>query len=162
MVGSKSVCCVCVSAKSQRSVWLSPRNHVQHAFLPQAARRPQYSRHTIDAKASNYGGGDEAALYDRASRWLVCSEHGSIRVAAAACTDAAMQDDTVEQRLFNENPSHDYTVEYVQDALWPTGTTNAKPWTAMDKALRDRVDGIMVLKMSFTAEDVALFPNLKV
>lgn len=74
----------------------------------------------------------------------------------------AHQDDTYEQKLFNEDPSHDYDVEYIQTALWPTGTPNQLPWSAMDKELRDRVDGIMVLKMSFTKEDLTLFPKLKV
>jgi hypothetical protein len=32
----------------------------------------------------------------------------------------------------------------------------------MDKDLRDRVNGIMVLKMAFTKEDLELFPKLKV
>lgn len=68
----------------------------------------------------------------------------------------------LEQALFNENPSHDYEVEYVQSDLFPTGVSSPKPWSAMDKSLRDRVNGLLVLKMAFTREDVALFPNLKV
>lgn len=37
-----------------------------------------------------------------------------------------------------------------------------KPWSDMDKDLRDQVDGIMDLKMTFSAEDLTLFPQLKV
>ena len=32
----------------------------------------------------------------------------------------------------------------------------------MEKSLRDKVDGIMVLKLRFTASDLELFPRLKV
>lgn len=37
-----------------------------------------------------------------------------------------------------------------------------KPWSDMDKDLRDQVDGIMDLKMTFSEEDLTLFPQLKV
>ncbi|KIW37645.1 uncharacterized protein PV06_10285 [Exophiala oligosperma] len=76
--------------------------------------------------------------------------------------DGLYPDDVVEQDIFNETPTHDYNLRYVQTDLWPPGTVEAKPWSAVDKALRDEVDGIMVLKMRFTAEDLALFPKLKV
>lgn len=51
---------------------------------------------------------------------------------------------------------------YVQTDLAPTGTSIRKPWSTIDKSLRDKVDGIMVLKLSFTAADLELFPRLKV
>ncbi|KIW12618.1 hypothetical protein PV08_09896 [Exophiala spinifera] len=76
--------------------------------------------------------------------------------------DGLYPDDVVEQKILNEAPTHEYRVRYVQTDLWPPGTVDAKPWSAIEKALRDEVDGIMVLKMRFTAEDLALFPKLKV
>jgi C-terminal binding protein len=36
-----------------------------------------------------------------------------------------------------------------------------KPWAEIPKELRDRVDALMVLKMAFTAQDLELFPKLK-
>lgn len=37
-----------------------------------------------------------------------------------------------------------------------------KPWSALDKKIRDEVQGILVLKMPFTEADCELFPKLKV
>lgn len=74
----------------------------------------------------------------------------------------AGQDDILETQTFTENPSYQYKVNYVQTQLFPPGTPLPKPWSAMPKELRDQVDGIMVLKMGFTAEDLELFPKLKV
>ncbi|ETN41800.1 uncharacterized protein HMPREF1541_03737 [Cyphellophora europaea CBS 101466] len=84
-----------------------------------------------------------------------------LRVVRSA-VNALYQDDKVEQQLFNEDPTHDYEVEYVQSDLWPTGVADMRPWSAMDKDLRERADGLMVLKMHFGKEDLELFPNLKV
>lgn len=68
----------------------------------------------------------------------------------------------MEQGIFTTNPSHAYKVDYIQTGLWPTGTAISKPWSAIPKELRDRVEGILTLKLGFEAEDVALFPRLKV
>ena len=68
----------------------------------------------------------------------------------------------VEQKILTETPTHEYKIRYVQTFLWPPGEPLAQPWSAIDKDLRDQVDGILVLKMPFTAEDLALFPKLKV
>ena len=68
----------------------------------------------------------------------------------------------MEQEIFTANPSHAYKVDYVQTGLFPTGVPTAKPWSSIPKDLRDRVDGILTLKLGFTAEDVPLFPRLKV
>jgi C-terminal binding protein len=46
--------------------------------------------------------------------------------------------------------------------LWPTGQTKSQPWSSLPEELRRRVNGIMVLKIAFTAADVLLFPNLNV
>lgn len=73
-----------------------------------------------------------------------------------------MQDDVVEQQIFKPRGSQQYELNYHQTYLWPTGTPDRKPWSDVDKALRDQVDGIMVLKMGFTAADLELFPKLKV
>lgn len=37
-----------------------------------------------------------------------------------------------------------------------------KAWSTIPEDLRNKVDGILDLKMPFTAEDLALFPKLKV
>jgi C-terminal binding protein len=55
-----------------------------------------------------------------------------------------------------------FLISYKQAYLSPPGMADQKPWAQMDQDLRDQVDGIMVLKMTFTAEDLALFPRLKV
>ncbi len=47
-------------------------------------------------------------------------------------------------------------------ALFPTGVPTPKPWSDIPQELRDQVDGILTLKMTFTEQDVALFPRLKV
>ncbi|KAI8244635.1 C-terminal-binding protein [Colletotrichum sp. SAR 10_96] len=54
-----------------------------------------------------------------------------------------------------------YTVNYHQGHLSPAGVQTYKPWSTIDKSLRDKVDGISILKPDFTAADLELFPNLK-
>ncbi|KAL2397913.1 C-terminal-binding protein 2 [Exophiala dermatitidis] len=76
--------------------------------------------------------------------------------------DGLYPDDTVEQEIFQPRPGQNYAVKYIQTNLWPTGVPNRRPWSDIDPGLREQVDGIMVLKMSFKAEDLALFPRLKV
>jgi C-terminal binding protein len=68
----------------------------------------------------------------------------------------------VENQIFTEKPTHPYNIKYLQTGLFPTGTPTPKPWSTIPQELRDQVDGIMVLKMRFTAADVDLFPKLKV
>jgi C-terminal binding protein len=46
--------------------------------------------------------------------------------------------------------------------LWPAGQATPKPWSSIPEELRERVDGIMLLKLRMTEEDVKLFPRLKV
>lgn len=73
------------------------------------------------------------------------------------------QDDSVEQEIFQPSEtSTNYKVNYSQVNLRPAGTTTAKPWSSIDKSLRDQVDGITLLMLIFTAEDLKLFPRLKV
>lgn len=76
--------------------------------------------------------------------------------------DGLYPDDTFEQALFAPAEGRQYTFEYLQTNLWPTGTPTAKPWSAIPEDLRNRVQGILTLKMSMTAADVALFPKLRV
>ncbi|OQV00495.1 D-isomer specific 2-hydroxyacid dehydrogenase, NAD binding domain-containing protein [Cladophialophora immunda] len=76
--------------------------------------------------------------------------------------DGVYPDDVVERPIFTANPTHAYKLNYVSTHLFPTGTPVPKPWSSIPKDLRDQVDGIMVLKMGFTAADVELFPKLKV
>lgn len=75
--------------------------------------------------------------------------------------DGLYPDTDYEQKLFAPSANQDYTLEYLQTDLCPTGVPNARPWSDIDPQLRERVDGILTLKMRMTAEDVALFPNLK-
>ncbi|KAK5046888.1 hypothetical protein LTR84_007242 [Exophiala bonariae] len=76
--------------------------------------------------------------------------------------DGLYPDESIEQNIFKPGESQKYEVDYKQTYLWPTGTPTRRPWSDVDKALRDQVDGIMVLKMGFTAADLELFPKLKV
>lgn len=76
--------------------------------------------------------------------------------------DHSLKDDVVEQKIFAPQPGQNYKLEFVSTGLWPTGTAESKPWSAIPEDLRKRINGIMVLKIGFTESDVALFPNLKV
>lgn len=71
-------------------------------------------------------------------------------------------DDSYENELFAPLPGENYKVNYQQVNLYPVGARAPKPWSAIPEELRKQVDGIEVLKMGFTAEDLALFPRLKV
>ena len=77
-------------------------------------------------------------------------------------TDELQQDDIVEQEILKPRDGEQFVLNYKQTFLSPPGMADQKPWSEMDRDLRDQVDGIMVLKMTFTAEDLALFPRLKV
>ena len=76
--------------------------------------------------------------------------------------DGLYPDEVVEHEIFTKDPTHKYNIDYQQTYLWPPGTPTNKPWSAIPADLREKVDGIMVLKMAFTKEDAELFPNLKV
>ncbi|CAL5870750.1 uncharacterized protein PFLUO_LOCUS4990 [Penicillium psychrofluorescens] len=76
--------------------------------------------------------------------------------------DGLYPDDTVEQEILRPNLPVPCTINYLQLDLFPTGAPIPKPWSAVPEDLRHKVDGILTLKMRFTAEDLALFPRLKV
>lgn len=76
--------------------------------------------------------------------------------------DGLYQEDAFEQDHFKPAQGQDYTFEYIQCDLWPTGSPTPKTWSDLPLDLRNRVNGILTLKMSMTASDVALFPSLKV
>lgn len=76
--------------------------------------------------------------------------------------DGQHPDSAVEDIIFNESPTHPYKVRFLRTALAPSGTAQLKPWTEIPKEIRDEVDGLMILKLYLTAEDVKLFPKLKV
>ncbi|KAK4624599.1 hypothetical protein CLAFUW4_05793 [Fulvia fulva] len=78
--------------------------------------------------------------------------------------DGLYPDDTVEQEIFAPRPGQNYKLEFISTGLWPTGTSELakKPWSAIPEDVRNRIDGIMVLKIGFTEQDVELFPKLKV
>lgn len=76
--------------------------------------------------------------------------------------DGQHADSLVEDRIFNDDPSHQYRVRFLRGTLAPTGTQYLKPWAELPKEIRDEVDGLMILKLYLTAEDILLFPKLKV
>ncbi|KAK6430511.1 hypothetical protein LTR95_013334 [Oleoguttula sp. CCFEE 5521] len=91
------------------------------------------------------------------------SRHVIVQVDGKHGSDLATQDDALEQSLFAPQPGQTpYDLEYHQLNLWPTGVDLPKPWSSVPEDLRRRTHGILTLKMRMTAEDVALFPNLKV
>lgn len=76
--------------------------------------------------------------------------------------DGQHPDQLLEDRVFNEDPTHQYKVRFLRAALSPAGIAERKPWTDLPKELRDEVDGLMILKLRITESDVELFPKLKV
>ena len=72
------------------------------------------------------------------------------------------QDESVERQILNTGLPEGYEVNYLQLQLFPTGVPEPKPWSEVPAKIRNEVDGILVLKMGFRAEDLALFPKLKV
>lgn len=76
--------------------------------------------------------------------------------------DGLYPDSGVEHETFAPTSSQRYELKYVQTNLWPTGVPDPKPWEDVPEELRKEVDGIMVLKLPFTEQDLALFPSLKV
>jgi C-terminal binding protein len=76
--------------------------------------------------------------------------------------DGLYPDDELENKLFAPRPGQTYNVNYVQTKLYPSMATEMRPWSDIPEDLRNQIDGIEVLKMPFTAEDVKLFPRLKV
>ncbi|RMY16963.1 hypothetical protein D0867_06364 [Hortaea werneckii] len=76
--------------------------------------------------------------------------------------DGQHPDSAVEDIIFNESPTHSCKVRFLRTSLAPSGTADRKPWTDIPKEIRDEVDGLMILKLYLTAEDIELFPKLKV
>lgn len=69
----------------------------------------------------------------------------------------------IEQEIFKStDTSKPFKVNYLQTNLSPAGVPIYKPWSTIDKSIRDKVDGITILKPDFTAADLELFPRLKV
>ncbi|KAJ6171957.1 hypothetical protein N7470_001024 [Penicillium chermesinum] len=84
------------------------------------------------------------------------------KVFTVVQADGLYPDETVENAILRANLPESYEVNYKQLDLFPTGVPDAKPWSDIPADLREKIDGIMVLKLPFTAEDLALFPRLKV
>ncbi|KAK3722918.1 hypothetical protein LTR37_002063 [Vermiconidia calcicola] len=76
--------------------------------------------------------------------------------------DGLYPDEELEKTLFAPRPGQKYKLNYVQSNLWPTGVPERRPWSDIPEELRNQVDGIEVLKMPFTEQDLSLFPRLKV
>ena len=76
--------------------------------------------------------------------------------------DGIYEDDSFEKNLFAPRPGQNYKLNYVSGGLFPTGAPKPKPWSAIPEEIRNQVDGIEVLKMGFTRQDLELFPKLKV
>ena len=72
------------------------------------------------------------------------------------------KDDSAEQEHFAISALHNHEVEYLQMDLFPEGQAAPKPWTAIPEPIRNRTNGLMILKLRMTEDDVKLFPNLKV
>jgi len=68
----------------------------------------------------------------------------------------------LEHTIFAPTPTQQYKFNYFQAHLWPVGTDKPKSWSSIPEDVRNKVDGIMLLKLHFKAEDVSLFPRLKV
>ena len=73
-----------------------------------------------------------------------------------------LEDDIVEQELFAKSGLHDHEVEYLRLDLFLAGQAIPKPWSTIPEPVRNRINGIMLLKLRMTEDDVKLFPNLKV
>ncbi|KAF2766567.1 phosphoglycerate dehydrogenase [Teratosphaeria nubilosa] len=80
--------------------------------------------------------------------------------------DGQHPDSALEETIFNAprlDPSQpSVKVRFLRGALSPSGTADLHPWTNIPKELRDEIDGLMILKLYLTAEDIELFPKLKV
>ena len=76
--------------------------------------------------------------------------------------DGLYGDDKVENEMFAPTSTQNYNVNYFSANLWPTQAIEPKPWSSIPAETRQKINGITVLKLGFTAEDVELFPNLKV
>lgn len=76
--------------------------------------------------------------------------------------DGVYPDNDFEEKLFAPLPTQNYKLQYIQTNLYPTGATARKPWSTIPEEIRNQVDGIEVLKMPFTEQDLELFPRLKV
>lgn len=76
--------------------------------------------------------------------------------------DGLYPDDEYELQVFAPKEGQNYTLNFVKGNLWKPGEAFPKPWSSIPKEIRDEVDGIMDLKLKFTAQDLELFPKLKV
>jgi len=101
--------------------------------------------------------GKEFVIIQADGLYPVSLPHRITRVGADS-----QQDDTIEQEILRANVPEDWKITYLQLDLFPMGVPTPKPWSAVPKDLREKVNGILVLKIGFTAEDLALFPRLKV
>ncbi|KAI7240083.1 hypothetical protein KC330_g1482 [Hortaea werneckii] len=93
---------------------------------------------------------------------MATTAEGDIPTYTILEADGQHPDSAVEDIIFNESPTHSYKVQFLRTSLAPSGTADRKPWTDIPKEIRDEVDGLMILKLYFTAEDIELFPKLKV
>lgn len=76
--------------------------------------------------------------------------------------DGLYPDNSLEEQIFAPSPTQSYKLKYLQAHLCPPGTETAEPWSTIPEEIRREVDGIMVLKLRFTEQDLELFPRLKV
>lgn len=76
--------------------------------------------------------------------------------------DGLYSDDDLENEMFAPTTNQNYKINYFQANLWPTRAVDPKPWSSIPEETRNKINGITVLMLPFTAEDAALFPNLKV
>ncbi|VUC30172.1 unnamed protein product [Clonostachys rosea] len=92
---------------------------------------------------------------------MAALQNGDIPSYTIIHADGLYEDDKLEQEILRSTDGS-YKVEYSQTHLSPAGVPTYKPWATIDKELRDKVQGISILKPDFREADLELFPNLKV
>nr|POE46225.1 hypothetical protein CFP56_73187 [Quercus suber] len=76
--------------------------------------------------------------------------------------DGLYPDDAIEQQTFAPAQGQKYSLTYLQSDLWPSNAITPKPWSSIPEDVRLKVNGIMLLKLAFTSDDLELFPALRV
>lgn len=76
--------------------------------------------------------------------------------------DGQYNDNILEDQIFASERLQGCQVRFIRGALAPVGFDTLAPWTDIPEDIRNEVDGLMILKVYVTREDIALFPKLKV
>ena len=76
--------------------------------------------------------------------------------------DGLYSDDNLENEMFAPSSTQKYKVKYFQANLLRTLSEPPKPWSSIPEDVQKSINGITLLRLDCTADDVELFPNLKV